>query len=110
MQFLLKTMRVVGKLADGGATALLYLMVPFSLITAYGAYRSEHTLKAVVCVLVAVANLASALIYNRPTRRWLLMRVGSLIWNVAERWHIRLGRFDVVVFNWMMGSNGRRME
>jgi hypothetical protein len=110
MQFLLKILQACGKLADGGATALLFLMVPFSLVQAYGAYMHDRPWKVALYLFGSCVYLVSALLYNTPTRRWFLMGLGTVIWNLSERSGIRLGRFDHVVFGWMIGSVGKRME
>jgi len=35
--------------------------------------------------------------------------IGSLIWDTSETLKIPLGKFAPRVFNWMMGSKGKRM-
>jgi len=38
-----------------------------------------------------------------------LQFVASLIWNTSENLNIPLGKFAPSIFNWMMGSKGKRM-
>ncbi len=35
--------------------------------------------------------------------------IGKLIWNMAERFGVDLGRYTHVVFGWMIGSKGREI-
>lgn len=39
-----------------------------------------------------------------------LQFIGGLIWNASERLDVPLGRFAPIVFGWMIGSKGVRVD
>ena len=36
--------------------------------------------------------------------------IGKWIWNIAEYFYIDLGNYAPVVFGWMIGSKGKRID
>ena len=43
-------------------------------------------------------------------KRRALQTLGSLIWNASERFRVPLGRFAPIIFGWMIGSKGVRVD